>query len=173
LINHKQEFIYVKDIIDEDFTSYKKAALLIGTCTCSFKCEKEDSNIHCQNHIINQQPNLSINISTIISRYLENAITQAIVFGGLEPLDQQNELLSFIYQFRTIFRCKDDIVIFTGYNEHEQESVQFIKHLDDLNLLYDNNIVIKYGRYKSTNKPHFDDVLGVSLISDNQYAKQY
>ena len=35
------------------------------------------------------------------------------------------------------------------------------------------NIIIKYGRYRPNQKPHYDEVLGVNLISDNQYAKAY
>lgn len=33
------------------------------------------------------------------------------------------------------------------------------------------NIIIKFGRYVSGQKQHFDDILGVYLSSDNQYAK--
>jgi hypothetical protein len=34
------------------------------------------------------------------------------------------------------------------------------------------NIVIKFGRYRPGQQKHFDEVLGVELASDNQYAKR-
>ena len=34
-------------------------------------------------------------------------------------------------------------------------------------------LVIKYGRYVPDQQPHFDEVLGVNLASDNQYARRY
>jgi hypothetical protein len=38
-------------------------------------------------------------------------------------------------------------------------------------MLWDyKNIIIKYGRYIPNQTPHYDEVLGVYLASDNQYA---
>ena len=34
------------------------------------------------------------------------------------------------------------------------------------------NIIIKFGRFKPNQKSHYDDVLGVNLISDNQYGEK-
>ena len=34
------------------------------------------------------------------------------------------------------------------------------------------NIIIKFGRYIPNQKPHYDEVLGVNLASDNQYAER-
>ena len=34
------------------------------------------------------------------------------------------------------------------------------------------NIIIKYGRYIPDQEPHYDEVLGVNLASDNQYAER-
>ena len=40
-------------------------------------------------------------------------------------------------------------------------------------MLYDyKNIIIKYGRYIPNQTPHRDEVLGVNLASDNQYAER-
>ena len=34
------------------------------------------------------------------------------------------------------------------------------------------NIIIKFGRYIPNQQPHYDEVLGVNLASDNQYAER-
>jgi len=34
------------------------------------------------------------------------------------------------------------------------------------------NIIVKFGRFRPNQKPHFDEVLGVNLASDNQYAEK-
>ena len=33
------------------------------------------------------------------------------------------------------------------------------------------NIIVKFGRYVPNQLPHYDNVLGIKLASDNQYAK--
>ena len=33
------------------------------------------------------------------------------------------------------------------------------------------NIIIKFGRYIPNQEKHYDDVLGIELASDNQYAE--
>ena len=38
-------------------------------------------------------------------------------------------------------------------------------------LLKFSNIIIKFGRYIPGQKPHYDEILGVNLASDNQYAE--
>ena len=59
---------------------------------------------------------------------------------------------------------EDDVVIYTGYKEEEI--------LDKINVLKSYEpIIIKFGRYVPNQKSHYDDVLGVNLASDNQYAK--
>ena len=34
------------------------------------------------------------------------------------------------------------------------------------------NIIVKFGRYRPGQKPHMDEVLGVELANDEQYAKR-
>lgn len=160
--------IKIKDIIDEDFVNYKKPAMFIATNTCSFKCEKEDSNVHCQNESIVKQPTITENINKLIKRYLDNTISESIVFGGLEPLDQLDELISFINKFRKYSR--DDIVIYTGYAE--TEVYDKIAKLVTINK-HRGKIIIKYGRYKTNNKKRYDNILGIELASSNQYAICY
>lgn len=155
----------IKTIIDEDFINYKKTSMFIATCYCDWKCLKEqnlDLTI-CQNHILYKQTNIEISNEKIISRYLKNPITQAIVIAGLEPILQFNEIIKFIAEFREV--SNDDIVIYTGYYPEEiEKEMQILKQFK--------NIVIKFGRYKHENSKRFDEILGVWLISDNQFAKK-
>ena len=75
--------------------------------------------------------------------------------------DSWNDLIILIF----LFRCytNDDIVIYTGYNESEvSEQIE--------RLRYFKNIIIKFGRYIPNKQSHYDNVLGVNLASDNQYA---
>ena len=34
------------------------------------------------------------------------------------------------------------------------------------------NIIVKFGRYFKGDKPHYDEVLGIKLASNNQYGKR-
>jgi hypothetical protein len=60
---------------------------------------------------------------------------------------------------------QDDIVIYTGFNEDEIKGC--------INLIKRNaiNIILIYGRYIPNQQPHYNEVLGVMLASDNQYGK--
>ena len=107
-------------------------------------------------------------VNTILHRYLQNDITQAIVCGGLEPFDTDNELLDFIETARDYFGIRDDIVIYTGYTEEELKD-QFLFQ----QIIQFPNIVIKFGRFRPNEEPHMDEVLGIKLSSNNQYAKRY
>ena len=155
----------VKDIVAEDFLNYKKSSMFIITCLCDWKCCREshiDVSI-CQNNSIAKKPTKDISNKTIIDYYINNDITEAVVFGGLEPFLQFQELLSFISDFRKV--SDDDIVIYTGYYPSEIEK--------ELKLLKTfSNIIIKFGRYIPNRPSRYDDVLGVTLASDNQYAKK-
>ena len=154
----------IKGITDEDFVNYKLPSMYIATATCSFKCDKEYGCPICQNsELVNVKP-IYVADNEIIDRYVQNPITHAIVFGGLEPFDQFADLATAIAAFR-IVGVDDDIVIYTGYNRDEIED-----KLDDLHTL--GNIIVKFGRYIPNQQPHFDEVLGVNLASDNQYAER-
>ena len=88
----------VKTIIEEDFTNYKLPVMFIGTIKCSGKCYKElsISETICHNHEWNSMPIIEIADSSLIERYLSNPITKGICFGGLEPFEQFDEIISFI-----------------------------------------------------------------------------
>ena len=152
----------VKEIRDEDFTSYKKPAMVIGFPRCSWKCEKECGERVCQNSALAQSPDIEVKYSDIIQRYIENKITSAVIIGGLEPFDTYLQLIEFIELFRN--KTNDDIVIYTGYCKNEIN--KFINNLSQFK-----NIIVKYGRFIPGHKPHYDEVLGVKLASDNQYAE--
>ena len=157
----------VKTILFEDFTDYKKVSMLIGTCYCDWKCCIE-ANLPieiCQNCQLAQSENIEISADEIFRRYSQNTFTQALIFAGLEPLKQKNDVYEVIKYFRE-HNCFDDIVIYTGYYEYEIQDF-----IDKLKSEF-TNIIVKFGRFIDGQEPHYDDVLGVNLISDNQYAKQ-
>ena len=157
----------IKGLKDEDFVNYKKPSMFIIMPFCSFKCDKENSCNLCQNSHLAQESTLNISIRDLIKRYLDNHITKAIVFGGLEPFDTPEELDRFIKILRWGYHCDDDIVIYTGYTEEELKDRTVYKIISSYN-----NIIVKFGRFRPNQMPHYDEVLGVNLASDNQYAKK-
>lgn len=151
----------IKNLIEEDFVNYKKPSMFIATSKCNFKCEKENPTCKCQNSTLATNPLFKIDDSVIIQRYLNNNITKAIVLGGLDPFDTFEELHDFIWKFRQL--SDDDIVIYTGYNVSET--------WDKIRKLYKfKNLIIKFGRFLPDSKSRYDEVLGVTLVSDNQMA---
>ena len=156
-------YIRLKYILDENFQDYKKPSMLLATYKCDWKCLKEqglDLSI-CQNSELVKQKTIDIPINDIINRYINNPITKAIIIAGLEPILQFNEVIEFARKFRNV--SDDDIVIFTGYypKEISEKLKKFKKY---------KNIIMKFGRYKHGSVKRFDDVLGIWLVSDNQYA---
>jgi hypothetical protein len=133
---------------------------------CDFKCDKECGQNVCQNSKLANAPDIEVSYDELIKRYLLNPITGAIVFQGLEPMDSFSDVMNLIMWLRLKYKCNDDIVIYTGYKK--EEISWFIN-----SLIYEGkNIIIKYGRYIPNQKPHYDEVLGVMLASDNQYAER-
>ena len=157
----------VKTIIDEDLNNYKKLSMFIAFPYCTFKCNKECGLNVCQNSKLIKNKNIDIPYKKIVSRYLSNAMTNAIVMGGLEPFDSWEELWYLICEFRHY--TLDDIIIYTGYTEEE---IYGKMHYIINNLKQFPNIIIKYGRFIPNQQPHHDEILGVNLASDNQYAKK-
>ena len=156
----------IKGITDEDFVNYKLPSMFIATACCSFKCDLECGMPVCQNSSLVHQPTHNIDDEAIVSRYLDNPITKAVVFGGLEPFDQYGAMRKLIACFVSN-GMKDDIVIYTGYNKDEVDY-----WVDQLVTDFGPRFVIKYGRYIPDQQPHLDPVLGVMLASDNQYAER-
>ena len=158
----------IKSFKDEDFVNYKKPAMFIVMPHCSFKCDKENNCLMCQNSHLAHEPTHNVDTRTLINRYLDNPITKSIVFGGLEPFDTAGELEYFVELLRLSYECNDDIVIYTGYTEEELKENSIHNW-----IITRPNIIIKYGRFRPNQDSHYDEVLGVNLASDNQYAKRY
>ena len=147
----------------EDFTNYKKPSMYIAFPSCTFKCERECGQKICQNSSLVQSKTLEVDVKYIVNKYINNPITSAIVIGGLEPLDSKEDLLILISYLRT--STQDDIIIYTGYKEEEiKNQLQYLRAY--------RNIIVKFGRFIPNQQPHYDDVLGVMLASDNQYAER-
>lgn len=166
----------IKFLIDEDIVNYKKISMVVGMPKCDGKCWKDLNDkggnydwTLCQNHSIQQEKSTYISIDDLSRRYKSNPLTKAIVFAGMEPLLSKRDIIDFITWLRNVELCGDDIVIYTGYKEDEKEAQEFLKDLKTCGAF---NIIIKYGRYVPDQDPHVDQVLGVKLASDNQYAKR-
>ena len=154
----------LKGIIDEDWVNYKKPSMTLEFPICkNFKCDRECGRQVCQNGALATAPNIEVNPMDLIARYENNPITQSICCQGLEPFDSWADLYNFIFLFRSV--SDDDIVIYTGYTKCEiADKVEILKQFS--------NIIIKFGRYIPNQQSHYDEVLGVDLASDNQYAER-
>ena len=138
----------VTNILDEDIINYKKISMFIGTPYCSGKCWRElglDCSI-CQNESLRNSKKINIPITDIIDRYDSNPLTEAIVFGGMEPLDSIEDLNAFVLNFR--YRHPDPIVIYTGYTEEEAKENELpiypYKEGFFITIKVDNSIKDKY-----------------------------
>ena len=159
----------IKQLVEEDFVNYKDPAMFIAFPKCSFKCEKEFGVSCCQNSMLALAENINVSVVDILERYMANPITSAIVLGGLEPFDSAEDVIGFISYVRHYI--PDPIVIYTGYTEDEVKKIKaFDENLYSILALYE-NVIVKFGRYIPDQELHFDEVLGVKLASDNQYAK--
>lgn len=153
----------LRGLIDEDFSNYKKPSMFLIFPYCTLKCDIENGTHECQNSSLLKEPIIEVESEKLVKRYLVNSISKSIVCGGLEPLDSFEELIDFISLFRKL--CTDDIVIYTGYKKEEIENeLTQLKEYD--------NIIVKFGRFIPNQKPHLDEILGVELISDNQFAEK-
>lgn len=149
----------IKGLISEDLVNYKKPSMTIIFPYCTFKCGEG----YCQNSELAKAPIIEMNVNNLVNRYINNPITEAVVMQGLEPFDSWNDLKSFIHELREY--CNDDIVIYTGYDKNE-----IIEKINELSKY--TNIIVKFGRYIPNQDKHFDNLLGVYLASNNQYAEK-
>lgn len=159
----------IKGLKDEVIGDYKKTSMLVVFSKCDFKCDIENGCQLCQNSNLAHAPIIHMHPQDIYERYRTNPLTSAFVFGGLEPFDTTADLMDLVYIIRIVNNCQDDIVIYTGYTEEElREKHPFIYR----QLQTYANIYIKFGRFRPDQSPHFDEVLGIKLASDNQYARK-
>ena len=162
----------LKGVIIEDFVNYKEPSLFLSTCECDWKCCTEggfDKSV-CQNYSLNKAETKEYNDEDLVKAFIFNPITKAVVIGGLEPFLQFDELLSFLATFKHYADVGKfsgpDVVIYTGYDKEEVED-----KVKELKKVYP-WLIIKYGRYIPNQNPHYDEVLGIFLASDNQYAER-
>lgn len=156
----------LRGIVFEDFVNYKKPSLFLITSSCDWKCCKE-AGIPisvCQNSELMKSEVKEFSDESIYKAYSTNNISRAIVIGGLEPMLQFEELINLIKTFREN-GCDDPIIIYTGFNKTE-----ILYQVEQLKMF--KNIIIKFGRYVENSNPIYDEVLGVTLASDNQYAEK-
>ena len=155
----------IKDIIIEDWSNYKVASMFVNTSICDWKCRIGCGENLCQNMDIISLPTIDISNEKMYNLYNDNSITKAIVFGGLEPMLQFDELFSFIEYMRNDKNNDDMIVIYTGYYPTEIEN-----YLNKLKTF--KNIIVKFGRFIPSQKSRYDEILGVTLVSNNQFAEK-
>lgn len=154
----------LKGIIDYDCTNYKEPTLTLEFPYCDFKCDKLNGCHVCQNAPLARERDLDISGNVIWKMYAENPLTKGFCFQGLEPFDSFLDLMDLIIFIRREKRCDDPIIIYTGYNKGENQVVEmFLSHYK--------NIIVKWGRFIIGQEPHYDEVLGVNLASDNQYGE--
>lgn len=157
--------IALRGVIVEDFCNYKRPAMFLISAMCDWKCCHEaniDESV-CQNHGLVNSDIKQFTYSTLYNVYQQNHITKAVVIGGLEPMLQKDEIIGLIQYFR-LHKDNSPFIIYTGYNKPE---IADIVH----ELSKFENIIIKFGRYMPNTSQRYDDVLGVTLASDNQYAE--
>lgn len=155
----------VKSIVSERFQDYKLPSMFIATCFCDYKCCTElglDVGV-CQNAPLAQMEDKDIDDQIIYEQFINNPITKAVVVGGMEPMIQINEVIDLINLFRNQGEnCP--FIIYTGYYPNEiPESLERLKQYK--------NIIVKFGRFVPNEKSRYDEVLGVTLASSNQYAE--
>ena len=54
--------------------------------------------------------------------------------------------------------------MFSSYKEEIEKEIEQLKKYP--------NVILKYGRYKPNSVSRFDDILQITLVSDNQYAER-
>ena len=158
--------IEIAGIIEEDFVNYKVPSMTIMMPHCNGKCNKDAGKIVCQNWHLTNSHILEFEINFLVQRYLNNSITSAVVFQGLEPFDDFEKILEFIKVLR--IESRDTVVIYTGYKEEEVKSqIAILSNYE--------NIIIKFGRFNPDQAlftSPTDPILGVKLATANQYGKR-
>lgn len=154
-------------IVHEDFVNYCKPSMFVGTVSCTGKCWRElnlPSSI-CQNDSLRECEYNYIDTLELVKKFHDNPITESVVFGGLEPLDQEDEIYEFIDILRNKFNDESDVVIYSGYYPEEVKgALEILKSYK--------NIIVKFGRYVPNDDVKYDEILGVQLASTNQYAQR-
>ena len=128
----------------------------------------------------NSSVNKSVSSADIYNYYLSHPKFKAFVISGIDISVNAFDLTQIVDEIRNKQHCLDDIIIWSEYTEEElngepdkeYDKINFEKvHAVYKQLQQYENIIVKFGRYVPGDKPHPDELLGVDLSSDNQYAK--
>lgn len=155
----------LKHLVDEDFANYKLPSMFLIFPHCSFKCDKEAGVNCCQNSALAHLHNIEVSPASIVDRYMSNPISKAMVCGGLEPMDSFDDVLRLLKELRK--ECADDFIIYTGYTKEECAANGWLGRLTQYP-----NVIVKFGRFIPNWTSRYDEMLGVTLASDNQYAER-
>lgn len=151
-------------LIEEDFVNYKVPCMTVMFPYCDFKCNKDCGQNVCQNMQLAYSDIIDISEKELVKRYVNNPISEALVLQGLEPFDSFKDLEDLLKEFSRF--SSDQVVIYTGFYEEEiKDKIQKLKNVY-------NKIIIKFGRFIPNRDKRYDEILGVWLQSDNQYAKE-
>ena len=156
----------VKLVKQDDFVQYKKPCVVVCFPNCTWKCCTEAGipTSVCQNQEMCGLKDIDITPEDVYNLYKESLFAESICCSGLEPMLQFDDVLSLLKYLRE-HDCDADFVIYTGYYRYEIEDKieQLAKY---------KNVIVKFGRYFPNQEKHYDEVLGVWLASDNQYAER-
>ena len=156
----------VKLVKQDDFVQYKKPCVVVCFPNCTWKCCTEAGipTSVCQNQEMCGLKDIDITPEDVYNLYKESLFAESICCSGLEPMLQFDDVLSLLKYFRE-HDCDADFVIYTGYYRYEiEDRVQELEKYK--------NVIVKFGRYVPNQEKHYDEVLGVWLASDNQYAER-
>lgn len=159
--------IRIVDYLPEDFINYKAPGMYLAYPKCSFKCDIECGLDVCQNSSLAMAKSVTVDENALCRAYKANPITECIIFAGLEPFDTPEDMYTMLLALRNN-NINDPVIIYTGYTEDE---LNYSGHIEKIKDDF-KNVIIKFGRFIPNRPHHLDEVLGVELASDNQYAKQ-
>lgn len=166
MTNYIKNKVKLISVSTDDFTDYKKTAILLAFPECKKHCDG------CQNEHLRSAKSHKYYINDIINLYNRLDEHKAIVCAGLDPMDSLSDLKAIILAFNEN-KKPVDFVIYTGY---DYPDYCFIVESGLYSLITnkDFNLIIKYGHYDKNNKNKYkSNILGVELAGDNQIVVRY